>query len=543
LAQAQALWPAVMKFRMAQASLLLAVGVLCASAAVDPIRGTADLQVTDGRASHGHLAHADRAALRQRLRLRSVMSSEVGIVHKTEYWGKIFVGTPAKEFSVIFDTGSGNLILPSFKCHSAPCNSHEKYVPENSKTGVQVGKKGISLEEDANQKKEATIRFGTGKIHGQFYSDQICLGQGSACMKANFIGTDYESDMPFDQCSFDGIMGLGFRDLSMGKGFNMVDDVVGQSSLPNNKFSVFLTDGGGSEISFGGYKQSQVASEVLWAPVTRQSYWQIGIQDVTLNNKKSGLCSDCQVAVDTGTSLLAGPSDVIEALGVKLNLKDDCSNFHKMPLLGFVVGDKVLNLMPEDYIDKGAGSCSLGLMTLDVPPPKGPLFIFGDPFLRRFLTIYDRDGPRVGFAVAKHAGVEHLVGKLIANLGGTVSKSSSQIAQESHVTPAFTEPRTDLEKLDSYNQALASPEEPYPEVAKLASSSMRGSSMSRPMVEDSDPLDAIANENLSWSSMLKALQGSKKGVAKTGMLQEKTEQGDEELVTITLARSTGRGKR
>merc|ERR1719182_186122 len=128
----------------------------------------------------------------------------------------------------------------------------------------------------------------------------------------------------------------------MGSGFNMVDDVVSQHSLPSNKFSVFLKDHEeGSEISFGGYKQSQVASEVLWAPVTRQSYWQIGIQDVTLNNKKSGLCSDCQVAVDTGTSLLAGPSDVIEQLQERIKVEDDCSNFNELPVLGFVIGEKV----------------------------------------------------------------------------------------------------------------------------------------------------------------------------------------------------------
>merc|ERR1719352_221706 len=54
-------------------------------------------------------------------------------------------------------------------------------------------------------------------------------------------------------------------------------------------------------------------------------------------------------------------------------------------------------------------------MTLDVPPPKGPLFIFGDPFLRRFVTIYVMDGPSVGFAVAKHSDVTSAnVGSLIA---------------------------------------------------------------------------------------------------------------------------------
>mmetsp|Transcript_35449 Transcript_35449/g.74506 ORF Transcript_35449/g.74506 Transcript_35449/m.74506 type:complete len:202 (+) Transcript_35449:334-939(+) len=65
-------------------------------------------------------------------------------------------------------------------------------------------------------------------------------------------------------------------------------------------------------------------------------------------------------------------------------------------------------------------------MTLDVPPPKGPLFIFGDPFLRRFVTIYDRSGPRVGFAVAKHGEMD----------ATQASEIISRVAGPSHASPA-----------------------------------------------------------------------------------------------------------
>eukprot|EP00411_Alexandrium_monilatum_P011045 CAMPEP_0175327712 /NCGR_PEP_ID=MMETSP0093-20121207/75185_1 /TAXON_ID=311494 /ORGANISM="Alexandrium monilatum, Strain CCMP3105" /LENGTH=412 /DNA_ID=CAMNT_0016624747 /DNA_START=100 /DNA_END=1340 /DNA_ORIENTATION=+ len=239
------------------------------------------------------------------------------------------------------------------------------------------------------------ITFGTGQVAGDFFRDRLCIGD-SICIDANFIAADRESAEPFQEIPFDGIMGLGFKDLSMGDGFN--------SQTASSPF----TDG----------RRGQRGD--LWgiqAGVPRLRHrLGSGEEGVLL---AGGLCSGgCQVAVDTGTSMLAGPSELVDRLSNMLGAKDDCSNFDSLPKIGFQIGDQVLNLRPDDYMDRSASDCSFSLMALDVPPPKGPLFIFGDPFLRRFVTIFDRKGPRVGFAVAKQQdGSQVSAAELISQAG------------------------------------------------------------------------------------------------------------------------------
>merc|ERR1719387_2876870 len=109
--------------------------------------------------------------------------------------------------------------------------------------------------------------------------------------------------------------------------------------LSKDVFSVFFgaEDAESSEISFGEYKQDRMASELFWVPVTNPGYWQVEMEDITIRNQRQKLChGNCQVAVDTGTSLMAGPSEIVNSITQKVIVKSDCSNYSKLPDLGFI---------------------------------------------------------------------------------------------------------------------------------------------------------------------------------------------------------------
>merc|ERR1711964_896039 len=56
---------------------------------------------------------------------------------------------------------------------------------------------------------------------------------------------------------------------------------------------------------------------------------------------------------------------------------------------------------PNIFLPNGRNFCRLAFMSLDVPPPRGPIFVLGDTFIKKFYTVFDRERNLVGFALAK----------------------------------------------------------------------------------------------------------------------------------------------
>jgi len=363
---------------------------------------------------HGHVLTGVHVDLRGHIRTR--------VMHKAAYFGTVEIGTPKQSFQVVFDSGSGNIVVPAENCTSEACLIHSRY-----NMAASPSARFISCSEE-EQKDNMTTTFGTGRISGNCVQDQVCLG--SVCYPGSFVAMTSETKMPFAAFNFDGVLGLSLEQMSQGLHFNTMERLKATERLHQTVFSVFLSNADSdvevSEVTFGSIKTSHMASDLHWAPVTRDTgFWEVQISDITIDNRPQNLCTNCYVAVDTGTSALAGPSGIIQELSLRLNVDPECKNYHELPNLGFVIGGQILNLQPDDYVDSTPESCDVSLMDLNVPPPKGPLFVFGIPFLEKFYTVYDNVNKQVGFAVAKHVGdgPGHAAA-VMSQLGASVSNNS-----------------------------------------------------------------------------------------------------------------------
>jgi saccharopepsin len=87
----------------------------------------------------------------------------------------------------------------------------------------------------------------------------------------------------------------------------LIDDKVFAFSLGDtNKDS---EDGG--EAVFGGYDKDHYSGNITWLPVRRRGYWEISLDSFAFGNETLEL-ANTGAAIDTGTSLIALPSDIAE---------------------------------------------------------------------------------------------------------------------------------------------------------------------------------------------------------------------------------------
>lgn len=237
-----------------------------------------------------------------------------------QYYGQISIGSPPQNFTVIFDTGSSNLWVPSSKCYfSIACYFHSRYKASKSSTYTKIGK-------------PCSIHYGSGSISGYFSQDNV--GVGDVVVKDQvFIETTREGSLTFVLAKFDGILGLGFQEISVGDAVPVWYNMVDQGLVDEKVFSFWLnrdpTAEVGGEIIFGGVDPKHYKGDHSYVPVTEKGYWQFEMGDFLIGNQSTGFCEGgCAAIVDSGTSLLTGPTTVVtqinHAIGAEGVVSTEC---------------------------------------------------------------------------------------------------------------------------------------------------------------------------------------------------------------------------
>jgi len=331
-----------------------------------------------------------------------------------QYFGVVTMGTPPQSFKVVYDTGSSNLWLNNQKPGFWPWSSkHPAY--DHSKSSSYV----------ANGTKFA-IQYGSGPVSGTYSEDTMHVG-GVDVEKYLFAEVDNTKGLGLGWLAgkFDGILGMGWDDISVDHVETPLRAIVNSKKLDSNVFAFFLgSDGADGELVLGGVDDAHYSGDFTYTPVIETApgnfgYWSLAMDDMQIGGES--FTQARKAMVDSGTSLMAIPTADFTKLVAKVGAKPlgpiaplnkeytiDCNA--TAPDIDFVIGGKKYTLTKEDYtLPAGGGKCLFAFLGMDIPAPAGPLFILGDVFMRAHYVKFDVDQKRLGFAQIKKTSSESLV--------------------------------------------------------------------------------------------------------------------------------------
>jgi len=296
---------------------------------------------------------------------------DVGLINyaNAQYFGEITIGTPGQPFTVLFDTGSSNLWVPSSQCSifDIACYFHHKYYSTESSTYVANGS-------------AFSIEYGTGSLTGFLSQDTVTVG-GLEVTHQVFAEATNQPGLTFVVAAFDGVLGMAFQSISEEDVVPVFYNMVSQGLVSQSIFAFWLnrtagaTGQRGGELVLGGYDTSHYTGSITYVPLTNKTYWEFEVDDILLGTSSLGFCPNgCHAVADTGTSLIAGPSAVVALLNTQIGavgvLSVECqmlvSQYEQQIINGIIHGASPKNICTTigECPGGGCGVCTFVIQGL-----------------------------------------------------------------------------------------------------------------------------------------------------------------------------------
>ncbi|THH00463.1 hypothetical protein EW145_g7072 [Phellinidium pouzarii] len=315
------------------------------------------------------------------------------------YFGSIAIGTPPVAFDVILDTGSADLWVASSSCTSG-CNDIAKFNPSSSTSF-------------SNLTEPFSITYGSGAAAGFVAKDTIQMAGFSVQDQVFAICDEVSQDLLSNPVS--GLMGLAFNTISSSGALPfwqaLVQGNAWDSPVMSFQLSRFVDVQNAQSLEAGGsFTMGDIDYNNI--PGGSGSYWIQELSELTVQGKSVTLTpgSTSYAAIDTGTTLVGGPSDAIAALYAQIPGSQPGSGnyegYFEYPCdtdveVSMAFGGASWSISPADFkLTQLSQSQCLGAF-FDLNASSGgstPSWIVGDTFLKNVYSVFRFNPPSVGFA-------------------------------------------------------------------------------------------------------------------------------------------------
>lgn len=304
---------------------------------------------------------------------------------QVQYYTYISIGTPGQNLSVLLDTGSYLLWVPSAKSSCSKCT---RFNESKSLTYKDLDS-------------ESSITYLWGSVTGRLSTDTINLGS-KISNKTQFLLADQKQNL--DHLSSDGVLGLGYngkQNLDSSLIYNLylaqqIESPVFALDLNSQSQSSSLLIGGYEKEKFSeaGVKILIVQDLLSWTGVLEGvSFGSVVIKDYNT------------IYFDSGLTFFSGPSEqirrIFSSITSKLNrcvespfLTCSCSrlDISLLPALVFQIQGQDFLIPAENYLLFSRGQCTFLLL-----PSAGQGWGAGMGFFRQYYSVFNLLEPSITF--------------------------------------------------------------------------------------------------------------------------------------------------
>ncbi|KAJ7909451.1 acid protease [Mycena leptocephala] len=225
--------------------------------------------------------------------------------------GKLYnIGTPPQDFTVVFDTGSGELVIPGTNCTTS-CANQKKFDPTQSSTFKPNAGDGIFEESFLTGGDASPWGLKDWSMSLVEVSDTMTVG-GLSVSDVSFLLIQNQSQ-PFSEDPYDGILGLS----TTSSATSFFQGLITQGLPPIYGFYMAPHSVGGAEMTLGGVDSSKFTSQTTFAPIVADGHgaWILNSSGIAVNGQTNDvLAVHTEVLFDTGTTNVFLPLAMAEAL-------------------------------------------------------------------------------------------------------------------------------------------------------------------------------------------------------------------------------------